>query len=383
MPPQNRIFPAKAQELRKKTLLTPKIAGGIIKWQVLCEYNGSDEFQQWYAYGNYIDEVLAMGTGIFASTARFYIHDHLYSPVALTDYSGTVLERYEYDAYGNPTIWNADFTTERDKSNYGNPYLFTGRRTDYLDSGSLKIQYNRNRYYDYYTGRWLTHDPLGITPNAQWTNKWEVVEQYVKGLGLYEYVNSRPNIGLDPEGLVGAMPDPWPPEPPPDFFPPSPPDILDLTSVCEKYSCKQCCKVGVNYDNEERSLCYIEALMLTMRYHWGLINYWATGPAYTSCWEYALYIKQTMKPASGLRYFSLKIGGKKTIHVFGIEGWHFYVGVFHLCNPQMHPLIFGTGNFSSDATLDPWSVGLFPFPYNRGFGNPNVQPGRDTDFNWN
>ncbi len=101
-----------------------------------------------------------MGTGIFASTARFYIHDHLYSPVALTDYSGTILERYEYDAYGSPTIWNADFTTERANSNYGNTYLFTGRRTDYLDSGSLKIQYNRNRYYDYYTGRFKTHDRM-------------------------------------------------------------------------------------------------------------------------------------------------------------------------------------------------------------------------------
>ena len=43
-----------------------------------------------------------------------------------------------------------------------NAYLFTGRRVDILDNGSLKIQYNRNRYYDYYTGRWLTHDPLGI-----------------------------------------------------------------------------------------------------------------------------------------------------------------------------------------------------------------------------
>ena len=80
-----------------------------------------------------------MGTGIFASTARFYIHDHLYSPVALTDYSGSVLERCEYDAYGNPTIWNADFTTERDSSNYGNPYLFTGRRT------GRKIRTNKNK----------------------------------------------------------------------------------------------------------------------------------------------------------------------------------------------------------------------------------------------
>ncbi len=135
-----------------------------------------------------------MGTGIFASTARFYIHDHLYSPVALTDYSGTILERYEYDAYGNPTIWNADFTTERDSSNYGNPYLFTGRRVDYLDSGSLKIQYNRNRYYDYYTGRWLTHDPLGITPNPQGSNKFDSFVQYKVGMSYYDEAQLSPSM---------------------------------------------------------------------------------------------------------------------------------------------------------------------------------------------
>ncbi|MGB2807437.1 MAG: hypothetical protein WBC22_06845 [Sedimentisphaerales bacterium] len=79
--------------IEKKDLIDPENSRRYYynyRWQVLCEYNGSDEFQQWYAYGNYIDEVLAMGTGIFASTARFYIHDHLYSPVALTDYWGDI-----------------------------------------------------------------------------------------------------------------------------------------------------------------------------------------------------------------------------------------------------------------------------------------------------
>jgi RHS repeat-associated protein len=155
-------------------------------WQVLTEYNGSGVFQQWYAYGNYIDEVIMMGTTASPTSARFYIHDHLYSPAALTTWTGTILERYEYDAYGSPTIWNADFTAERDSSNYGNPYLFTGRRVDILDSGSLKIQYNRNRYYDYYTGRWLTNDPIN----------------YVDSMNLYEYCANQPFMGADPLGLL-------------------------------------------------------------------------------------------------------------------------------------------------------------------------------------
>jgi RHS repeat-associated protein len=56
---------------------------------------------------------------------------------------------------------------------------------DILDSGSLKIQYNRNRYYDYYSGRWLTHDPL----------------EYVDGMNLYEYAFSNPIMNADQDGL--------------------------------------------------------------------------------------------------------------------------------------------------------------------------------------
>jgi len=79
-----------------------------------------------------------------------------------TNVSGTVLERYEYDAYGNCNVLDNDFSDDSDGiSGYNNPYLFTGRRVDILDTCSLKIQYSRNRYYDYYAGRWLSHDPLG------------------------------------------------------------------------------------------------------------------------------------------------------------------------------------------------------------------------------
>jgi RHS repeat-associated protein len=71
---------------------------------------------------------------------------------------------------------------------------------DILDSGSLKIQYNRNRYYDYYSGRWLTHDPLGITPNPQLPNMFDAIGQYNDGLSLYEYVGSNPLSRYDPIG---------------------------------------------------------------------------------------------------------------------------------------------------------------------------------------
>ena len=165
-------------------------------WQVLAEYDGSNNLQRKFIYGNgtespqwRIDEVLLMKAD---GNDYYYAHDHLYSPAALINSSGTVLERYEYDAYGNCSILEPNFAPDPDgKSDYGNPYLFTGRRLDILDNSSLKIQYNRNRYYDYYTGRWLTHDPLG----------------YAETMNLYEYVASNPLILADPIGLGRTDPE--------------------------------------------------------------------------------------------------------------------------------------------------------------------------------
>ena len=141
-------------------------------WQVLAEYDGSGVFQKMNVYGNYIDELLYR-RGTVAPSRRFYVHDHLYSPVASIRAVGVISERYEYDAYGHCTIWDYNFSTQRtepaDTVNYPNPYLFTGRRIDYLDEDEygdpqLEIMYYRHRSYDTYSGRFLQHDSLGINP---------------------------------------------------------------------------------------------------------------------------------------------------------------------------------------------------------------------------
>jgi len=80
--------------------------------------------------------------------------------------------------------------------------LFTASRLDILDNSSLTLQYNRNRYYDQYTGRFFTHDPLGITPNPQWPNRFDIAHQYQDGFSLYEYVRSKPTRSLDSHGLL-------------------------------------------------------------------------------------------------------------------------------------------------------------------------------------
>jgi RHS repeat-associated protein len=80
--------------------------------------------------------------------------------------------------------------------------LFTGRETDILDNGSLKIQNNRNRSYEYSTGRWLQQDPLGIVPNDNsQINSFEIFNQYERSLNLYEFISSNPVKAMDPYGL--------------------------------------------------------------------------------------------------------------------------------------------------------------------------------------
>lgn len=80
-----------------------------------------------------------------------------------------------------------------------NPYMFTGRNVDFIDNGNLKLQYNRNRYYDYDIGRWMTRDPLDIVPNLM--RDFKPIKQYSDGLNFYEYSTSCPTNYIDAFGL--------------------------------------------------------------------------------------------------------------------------------------------------------------------------------------
>ena len=140
------------------------------------------------------------------SAIYIYVHDHLYSPVAVANLFGSsIIERYEYDAYGNCTVLEGDpnnFEVDADGiSDFGNPYYFTGRRLDVLDDGDLKIMYYRNRYYDTETGRFLSNDPLGTNPSGQINNTFASLSQTTDGINLYEYISSKPTLYVDPTGF--------------------------------------------------------------------------------------------------------------------------------------------------------------------------------------
>ncbi|MCE5184781.1 MAG: hypothetical protein LLF76_01485, partial [Planctomycetaceae bacterium] len=132
----------------------------------------------------------------------YYAHDHLYSPVAVFGSAGTPYERYEYDVYGEVTIWDGTFTATRTASNCQNPYTFTGRRLDLLDpdgagSYQLKLMDYRARSYDPETGRFMQRDPLGVNPIYAFGQSYT----YYDGMSLYEYAKSNSLLNADPSGL--------------------------------------------------------------------------------------------------------------------------------------------------------------------------------------
>ncbi len=189
-------------------------------WQVLEEYNTAGSFAWANVFGNYIDEVLVRSA---TSSKYYYAHNHLYSPVAVMDFTaGTVLERYDYDAYGATHIMDASYTA-RTASAVGNPYSFTGRELDTLDGGNLKTMHYRHRSYDPLMGRFGQQDPLGISPQRPAT-QIRPQRQYRDSNNSYEYVKSMPLKYLDPSGFL-------PVEYPSSLFPPS-----EQTCKCQNNS---------------------------------------------------------------------------------------------------------------------------------------------------
>jgi RHS repeat-associated protein len=78
-----------------------------------------------------------------------------YSITALTDGSGSVVERYAYTAYGQVTFANASGTVQAASAS-NNRYTYTGREWD----EGLSLFHYRARKYDAVGGRFVSPDPL-------------------------------------------------------------------------------------------------------------------------------------------------------------------------------------------------------------------------------
>ncbi len=140
---------------------------------VWADLDGSNNLITRRLFLSTVDSVTARvsANGIVA----WYLTDRLGSVRALTNATGTVIDRIDYDGFGNIIYESNPGISDR--------YLFTGREFDRVTG----LQYNRARYYDPKTGRWTSQDPLGLAAGDD---------------NLYRYVNNDPTNASDPSGLV-------------------------------------------------------------------------------------------------------------------------------------------------------------------------------------
>nr|WP_237143823.1 MULTISPECIES: RHS repeat-associated core domain-containing protein [Pseudomonas] len=130
-----------------------------------------------YEPGTFRPLAMLEGEGPLKAAPFYYQLDHLGTPQELTDYSGEIMWSAKYQAYGN--------LAALDVSEIDNPLRFQGQYFD-VETG---LHYNRHRYYNPSTGRFLTPDPIKLAG----------------GLNSYQYVPN-PTGWVDPLGLSSECP---------------------------------------------------------------------------------------------------------------------------------------------------------------------------------
>jgi len=126
--------------------------------RIVEEEDAGGATQATYVYGNYVDEVLTMDRG---GQTYYYHPNSLWSVEAITDATGAAVERYSYDAYGQPSVFTGSGTPTPPNpwgtphSAIGNFYTFTGRQLD-EETG---LSYFRARYLSHDLGRFMGRDP--------------------------------------------------------------------------------------------------------------------------------------------------------------------------------------------------------------------------------
>jgi RHS repeat-associated protein/uncharacterized repeat protein (TIGR01451 family) len=131
---------------------------------IALEYNGSNALVASYTDGLGDNAPLEM---VRSGQPYYYLTDAEGSVTALTSASGSVVDTYTYDTFGNQTATGTVV----------NPVTYTGQQYD-ATSG---LYYYGARYYDPSTGRFLSEDPL-FSPNP------------------YAYVGNDPTNFVDPTG---------------------------------------------------------------------------------------------------------------------------------------------------------------------------------------
>lgn len=164
---------------------------------ILLELDGSNNIVARYTHGPGIDEPLILEKG---GASFFYHADGLGSITEITNQTGSVVQAYTYSSFGK-------IESQLDP-NFIQPYTFTAREFD-PETGLLHL---RNRYYDPFTGIFVTQDPLNfasvqLPPQTQPIPLSQVdvpLKALLRNLvyqHTYVYAGNNPIRYSDPSGL--------------------------------------------------------------------------------------------------------------------------------------------------------------------------------------
>jgi RHS repeat-associated protein len=137
--------------------------------QVLMEYDEDGNILKDYTYGSGLIRTRTAGT------EAFYHTDGLGSTRILTNATGVITDRYNYDAYG---VLLTHAGTD------SNSFLFAGEQRD----SATGLDYLRARYYDADLGRFISKDPF----NGFITDPMSQHD--------YQYAHANPITNTDPTG---------------------------------------------------------------------------------------------------------------------------------------------------------------------------------------
>src|SRR5882724_8765595 len=169
-----------------------RTVGGVTKlftyddWKPFLEWDGAGNWMAWNIYGAGPDEILARYD--VAGRVSIYKQDQHGNVPAVLDQFGNVVEKYTYDAFGKPTVFDAYGNVLNDAngnphSAIGNRFLFQGR--EWIPE--LGIYDYRHRMYHPGLGHFLQADPTGFDAGD---------------MNLFRYCDDDPVDGTDPTGLL-------------------------------------------------------------------------------------------------------------------------------------------------------------------------------------
>ncbi len=149
-------------------------------WNLIQEGPGGTTADRTYVHGGRMDEIVASKAGGEWAYHHYDARGHCILLTRASD--GTILEQYDYDAFGYPYFYSASGGKLGSAAQLGNRFLFTGR--EWLKD--LRVYDYRNRMYQPELGRFLQPDP----------------KQFEAGdYNLYRYCHNDPVNKSDPMGL--------------------------------------------------------------------------------------------------------------------------------------------------------------------------------------